>query len=150
MFKEASAVLVWCIGHAVATVPSKYDRAHLLLSQSVPYLFPTGLGDPNLLREREVSFDDAFEHLMHYKDDRFAKHYRFRFVGNNISMRRKARSASTYFVNHILMQPLSLVMTSGHCSLQRILNLNSCCGKSARVARPFLVLGLFGPLSGRR
>lgn len=64
----------------------------------MPYLFPTSLVDPNLTRERSVSFNKAFKYLINYKDDRFTSYYRFKFVSSNISIRKKARGTSIYFL----------------------------------------------------
>lgn len=59
-----------------------------------PTLFPTGAASLNSLRERAVAMADYYCHLMRFRDDRFARHPKFRFWALNTQMRQQAFSAS--------------------------------------------------------
>ncbi|EED14419.1 hypothetical protein TSTA_106280 [Talaromyces stipitatus ATCC 10500] len=58
-----------------------------LLSLALPTLFPQGKADYSIPWERTVKFHDYTQHLMEYKDGRFARHPRFQFIVFNTMMR---------------------------------------------------------------
>jgi ATP-dependent DNA helicase PIF1 len=78
---------------------SEYDRSRRLLSLAFPTLFPTGAADFVVPRGREVSYSDYIDHLMRYRDGRFARHERFRYVVFNTNMRRQVAGQSTFLLN---------------------------------------------------
>ena len=49
-----------------------------LFRMAFPSLFPDGRGDFYLPRERKIRFGSWLQHLLKYKDGRFARHLRFR------------------------------------------------------------------------
>ena len=61
-----------------------------------PSLFPNGLGDFNLPRSDNITMKDWIRHLLRYKDERFARHPRFRYMAYNTSMRMEAKKSASY------------------------------------------------------
>ena len=59
-----------------------------LFRMAFPSLFPRGEGDFYLPRDQDIKLADWIRHLLRYKDDRFARHSRFRYVAFNILMRK--------------------------------------------------------------
>ncbi|EKD12123.1 ATP-dependent DNA helicase PIF1 [Drepanopeziza brunnea f. sp. 'multigermtubi' MB_m1] len=80
-----------------AQVNKLASKQHLF-SLAFPTLFLTGASDFHTQRFRKVSIKDYAEHLMRYRDGRFATHSRFRFYLFNILMRLKVAKVSSYFV----------------------------------------------------
>ena len=79
------------------TPVSEYDNSILLFSMAFPTLFPTGAGDFNHARERPVTFEQWILHLIRYKDGRFARHSRFRYMAFNMHLRHKSKDKAKYF-----------------------------------------------------
>ena len=72
------------------TPMSEWDH-NCIFRQAFPTLFPQGRGDFFLPRDNEISMLDWIRHLLRYKDERFARHSRFRYVAFNILMRSQAK-----------------------------------------------------------
>lgn len=72
-------------------------RDHIL-AMSFPTLYPTGRADINSPRIRNVSLVEYVKHFLRYKDGRFGRHPRWRFLVFNIIMRQKARHAAGFYV----------------------------------------------------
>ena len=93
-------------------------------SQAFPTLFPYGKGDFNINRPRTCdSMADWAEHLLWYKDGRFAKHEYFKFIVHNIIMRKRALDESSYIVkqkigeDHLCVDDLKKMLENGDESL---------------------------------
>ena len=70
-----------------------------IFNMAFPTLYPTGQADFNTPRCRSVNLLDYGAHLMRYKDSRFSRHPRWRFMVFNMYMRSKARKSARYFVS---------------------------------------------------
>lgn len=81
-----------------ATPISEYKTTLPLLSLALPTLFPNGLADYSLPRERTVKFQDYVQYLMKYKDGRFARHPPFRLIVFNTLMRHRANAQAGFMV----------------------------------------------------
>jgi ATP-dependent DNA helicase PIF1 len=57
---------------------NEHDPTNQFLRCAFPFLFPSGEADLRADRAQTVRESDYFEHLMRYKDGRFAQHPRFR------------------------------------------------------------------------
>ena len=68
------------------------------ISCAFPTLFPTGAADLLAPRIYEVTVGNYFKHLMMYKDGRFAKHPRFRYLALNTEMRWRALQTGGIYV----------------------------------------------------
>ena len=69
-------------------------------------LFPYGKGDFHINRPVTCpTLHDWAEHLLWYKDGRFARHKVWKFVVHNMIMRKRAREQSRYFVDQQLGDP---------------------------------------------
>lgn len=79
-------------------------------SLAFPCLFPYGTGDFHINRPRTcASMSDWAEHLIWYKDGRFAQHQYFKFIAHNIIMRKRTLEQSSFIVKQQLGDnPLSL------------------------------------------
>lgn len=92
---KASAVLNWpsiskdCI--------NEFNKIGYI-AMAFPCLFPTGKADLRSPREKKISPVCYFQHLMKYKDERFAKHPRFRYFALNSVMRWSALQNGGVFV----------------------------------------------------
>ena len=75
-----------------------------LWTMSYPTLFPTGKADLSNIGGngmlKDVLLQDWAEHLLQWKDHRFAKHPRWRYHVFNMVQRRRAAQTGTVFVNH--------------------------------------------------
>ena len=81
---------------------SEFTTQHFF-TLAFPSLFPYGTGDFHINRERTcLSFSDWAEHLLWYKDGRFAHHPYFKFVVHNMLMRKRALKKSTFIVKQQL------------------------------------------------
>jgi len=85
-----------------ATPINEYNASDKTLSLAFPTLYPTGAADFNCPRQRTVSYDAYVKHLMRYKDGRFARHPRWRYVVFNTKLRRQANTRASYIVNKML------------------------------------------------
>jgi len=63
-----------------------------------PTLFPFGNADLRQHRNNEIKTSSYFKHLIHYQDQRFAKHTTFRFFAYNSWMRWSALNDGNIFV----------------------------------------------------
>ena len=98
---------------------------------SFPCLFPYGKGDFNANRPVTCSsLSDWAEHLLWYKDGRFAHHKFFKFVVHNMIVRRRALEQSKFIVKqqlgdeHLTVSDLRDRLQNGDTNLgQRILYL---------------------------
>ncbi|EED11952.1 hypothetical protein TSTA_000300 [Talaromyces stipitatus ATCC 10500] len=81
-----------------STPISEYKTTLPLLSLALPTLFPQGKADYSIPRERTVEFQQYAQHLMKYKDGRFARHPRFRFIMFNTMMRQRANAQAGFMV----------------------------------------------------
>lgn len=68
------------------------------IAMAFPTLFPTGDADYRAPRLKTVTAVEYFQHLMQYKDQRFARDPRFRFFALNSTMRWTALNQGTVFV----------------------------------------------------
>ena len=80
-----------------STPLSEFNRSQALLSCAFPTLFPSGQAEFVLARERTVDYKAYLEHLLRYRDSRFAQHPRFRYVAFNTLMRRQVNARSNFF-----------------------------------------------------
>ena len=81
---QSSPVLMW---PQSADTPINEFHTEGYITCAFPTLFPTGKADFTAPRERQVTIGNYFKHLMLYKDERFAKHPRFRYFALNTEMR---------------------------------------------------------------
>ena len=70
-----------------------------LFTMAFPTLYPTGHADLNTPRCRSVTLLEYAAHFMRYKDGRFGRHPRWRFLVFNMHMRLKASKSARYFVS---------------------------------------------------
>lgn len=75
---------------------SEFSSRHASLSLAFPTLFPVGMAEFNRPRMRAVTYAQYIEHLMKYKDGRFARHPRFRYVVFNQLMRIRINSDTAH------------------------------------------------------
>jgi hypothetical protein len=88
--------------------------------------FPYGTGDFFINRHVYcISMSEWADHLLRFKDGRFAKHQIFKFVVHNMMMRKKALETSTFVYNqklgdgHITIEDLKEKLGSGDTSVTR-------------------------------
>ena len=65
-------------------------------TMAFPYLFPYGCGDYNINRKSKVPMEQWADHLLWYRDGRFAQHKAFKFVVHNIIRRQQSRRVALY------------------------------------------------------
>ena len=70
-----------------------------IFAMAFPTLYPTGQADFNTPRLRKVDLNDYIQHLIRFRDGRFGRHPRWRFLAFNIQMRRKANSSARFYVS---------------------------------------------------
>ena len=104
-----------------------------------PSLFPCGLGDFFNPRTHEITFKDWISHVLRYKDGRFARHPRFRYVAFNMWMRLESKKSASYLCKQLNGQPVTLDMLQeqareGSGSLS---NQISRMGQKLRGTRPY-------------
>ena len=68
-----------------------------IFTMAFPTLYPTGRADFNSPRLRSVSLSDYARHLLCYRDGRFGRHPRWRFLVFNMIMRRKAATVGLFY-----------------------------------------------------
>ncbi|KAF6834321.1 mitochondrial dna helicase [Colletotrichum plurivorum] len=91
-----------------ATPLNDMNDKQALLSLAFPSLFPNGQAEFVQPRQRTVDYLTYVQHAIKWKDGRFARHPRFRFVAFNTMMRRKAAGRSVYFAKHTGRQELTV------------------------------------------
>jgi Helitron helicase-like domain at N-terminus len=67
-----------------------------LFTMAFPTLFPLGLADISLRRDRKIELHEWAKHLMRYRDSRFATHPRFRFFALNLIFRHRSMQRGKY------------------------------------------------------
>ena len=70
-----------------------------IFAMAFPTLYPTGRAEFNSPRQRTVTLKEYARHLLCYRDGRFGRHPRWRFLLFNMLMRRKAGGAARYFAS---------------------------------------------------
>lgn len=80
---------------------SQQGRGQRIFSLAFPALFPFGLADWSLPRQRskELTFYDWIIHLLRFHDGRFARHDRFRYAAFNLWMRELSSKRSKWLIN---------------------------------------------------
>jgi hypothetical protein len=84
-----------------ATPLSEYNKSHPLLSWAFPSLYPRGRAEFVDTQPREVNYRDYVHHLLLYRDGRFARHPRWRYVVFNTLMRFSVNDKAGFFVNKL-------------------------------------------------
>lgn len=80
--------------------PASEFTTPYFFTMAFPCLFPTGDGDYSVNRPRTCSsLQEWAEHLLCYKDGRYAKHNVWKFVVHNMIMCKRALEQSRYFVD---------------------------------------------------
>ena len=69
-----------------------------LFYMAFPTLFPNGTALPMQPRAREVKIHEYDVHLIHYHDNRFGQHPRFRYFLLNLMMRHRSQSTASVFI----------------------------------------------------
>ena len=83
--------------------PISEFSTNYVFTLSFPCLFPYTPGDFRINRPRTCdSMTDWAEHLLWYKDGRFAHHQFFKFIVHNIIIRKRTLEQSTYIVRQQL------------------------------------------------
>ena len=75
------------------------------VAMAFPTLFPFGDADLRQPRRKTIKPVDYFQHLMQYRDGRFARHSRFRFFAMNSLMRWAAMSQGRIFLQQQMEDP---------------------------------------------
>ena len=73
-------------------------KAHGYTTLAFPLLFPFGTGDFTEKREKNISWEQWSQHLMHFHDARFARHPRFVYFMFNTHERRIAHEQARLYV----------------------------------------------------
>ena len=91
-------------------VPLSEFTTKYFFTLAFPSLFPYGSGDFHINRPRTCeSMSDWAEHLLWFKDGRFAQHQYFKFIVHNIIMRKRTLEQSSFIVKQQLGEnPLTL------------------------------------------
>ena len=86
--------------------PASEFSTPYFFTMAFPCLFPYGKGDFHINRPVTCpTLHDWAEHLLWYKDGRFARHKVWKFVVHNMIMRKRALEQSRYFVDQQLGDP---------------------------------------------
>lgn len=93
--EKAAAVLNW--PHINKEKINEFNTVGYV-AMAFPVLFPYGHADLRTRREKTITPINYFQHLMNYKDERFAKHPRFRYFALNSIMRWSALRNGSIFV----------------------------------------------------
>ena len=126
-----------------ATPLSEFNREQALLSRAFPTLYPYGKAEWISPRCRTVAYKAYIEHLIKYRDGRFAQHPRFRYVVFNTMMRQQSNIRSTFFVRRhpneaqLDVEELRQAFTSDSPAAQSLLNSVVRYSGSLRGTRPF-------------
>ena len=78
---------------------SEYNDNIRIFCLAFPWLFPGGKGDYCNRRDNKITIDIWMNHMLLYKDGRFAKDPMWSFFALNYSSRRKNQQSGGYFVN---------------------------------------------------
>jgi hypothetical protein len=112
----------------------EFNRSQPLLILAFPTLYPHGEAEFCQPRERSVEYAQYIEHLLRYRDPRFAQHPRFRFVVINTLMRQQGAVVATLCQRWpallhrigITTIVMTIVMTVDRDSSSMSLQLSSC------------------------
>ena len=115
-------------------VPMSEFTAQFFFTLSFPCLFPYALGDFHINRLRTcTSMSEWAEHLMWYKDGRFARHKYFKFIVHNIIMRKRTLEQSSYIMKqqigeeHMSLEDLKQKLQKGDNTIApKILYFGAC------------------------
>ena len=115
------------MGDIRRTPLNEFNRSQALMSWAFPTLFPYGRAEFVSPRLRSITYKDYLHHAMRYRDGRFARHPRFRFVAFNTLMRSTVNAKSSYFVRHthqtqVDIDELREAFNSNAPEAQRLLN----------------------------
>ncbi|KAJ9297950.1 hypothetical protein DTO271G3_4171 [Paecilomyces variotii] len=81
-----------------STPIGEFNRTIPLLSWTFPTLYPFGKGDFLTARRRPVELKDYLAHLIKYRNGRFARHPRFRYVGFNTLIWSQVNKQSGFYI----------------------------------------------------
>jgi hypothetical protein len=70
-----------------------------IFAMAFPTLYPTGKADLNACRLRKVGIEDYARHMLCYRDGRFGRHPRWKFLVFNILMRTRAKGSARFYVS---------------------------------------------------
>lgn len=112
-----------------------------LFSKAFPALFPLGLADYSLPRDKKLALYEWAKHLMRFHDSRFARHPRFRFYALNLVFRHRAMGRGKYlFSRDIGSHDMTvgqlrhaLTQNDGHILASKIVR----CLQTVRGTRPY-------------
>jgi hypothetical protein len=130
-----------------STPISKFNRSQALLSLVFPSLFPRGDAEFTLPRFRNVKYSEYVKHLLKYKDGRFARHPRFRYVVFNTLMRRQVNTRAGFYVRRradqepdsLTLEDLRVAFDENSPESEALLNSITRFSGSMRGTRPFWV-----------
>ena len=91
------------------TTPASEFTTPYFFTIAFPFLYPSGKGDFHINRPITCpTLHDWAEHLLWYKDCRFARHKVWTFVVHNLIMRKRALEQNRYFVDQQLDPQLTV------------------------------------------
>jgi len=132
------------LGTIRATPIDEYNRSAAIFSLAFPTLYPRGQAEFVTPRIREVDLRTYGRHLLLYKDGRFAKHSRFRYVLFNMLMRRQINTKSGFFVRRIrpehgdlTLDDLKMAFQDNTVESEAIVNSITRFSSTLRGTRPF-------------
>lgn len=104
------------ITEAALTMPAvhgaasnEHDPNIQYMIDAFPTLFPTDKAEYHAARPHKVTASFYFQHLMRYKDGRFAKHSRFRYFAWNSLLRWNAKKRTRVFAKQNLNDEVMIV-----------------------------------------
>jgi ATP-dependent DNA helicase PIF1 len=95
------AVPYLSMGTIRKTPIDEFNRTQAIFSLAFLTLFPNGEAEYVDPRIREIPLRDYVRHLLLFRDGRFARHLRFRYVAFNMLMRRQVNTKSGFFVRKV-------------------------------------------------
>ncbi|XP_062621909.1 uncharacterized protein LOC134283470 [Saccostrea cucullata] len=105
-------------------IPISEFTTKYFFTLAFPCLFPYGTGDFHVNRPRTCSsMTEWADHLLLYKDSRFARHPYFKFIVHNIIMRKRTLEQSTYIIKqqlgdeHMTVSELKEQLQNGNNSI---------------------------------
>jgi hypothetical protein len=81
------------------TLIDEAARGERIFAMAFPTLYPTGKADFNACRLRKVDLMDYARHLLCFRDGRFGRHPRWKFLVFNILMRNRAKGSARFYVS---------------------------------------------------
>jgi len=123
---------------------SEFNKAHALLSWAFPTLFPFGKAEFVNPRVRDVEYPEYARHLLLYKDGRFARHPRYRYVVFNTMFRKQVNTRAGFFVrklhpqmNDLTAEDLRHAFEDDSEQSEQLLNSISSYSGTLRGTRPY-------------